>query len=262
MSKRIIKGSPTQNRDCAEIQSKVKSRIIPQGMVKITKADGIHVNHQVPVASKHHHSKSDAVSSKSISDHHRTIPTTALGVSQLVEAKVREFEERFQFEKEQALTQGIAQGEARGVKEGLKGVERIEKLFDKVLNEFRKEKEHFYNEAETGVARLALEIAEAIIGEAASKVSDDILNHNLKRCLESLKSSGKIKIRISPVDYDFARTNTQLIQKASGDGCSLEFEPDPSIAPGGCYLETMSGAIDGRLESQFDIIKDNFLQIA
>lgn len=209
-----------------------------------------------------HQAPADHAQAKSVHAQPKSIPTTAMGINQLVESKVREFEERFQFEKEQALSQGISQGEARGIKEGLKGVERIERLFDNILKEFQTEKENFYIEAEAGVAKLALEIAEAIIGEAAANSSEDVLHHNLKRCLNSLKTSGKIKIRISPLDYDYARTNTQLINQAASENCSLEFEPDPSIAPGGCYLETISGAIDGRLESQFDIIKDNFLQIA
>ncbi len=111
------------------------------------------------------------------------------------------------------------------------------------------------------MGRLSLEIAEAVIGEAAMKLSGELLEYNLKRCLEVLSGSGVVTIRVSPSDYDTAREKIDIIFRKNKDRFNFKVEPDSSITPGGCLLESPGGAIDGRIENQFNLIRENFLQM-
>jgi flagellar biosynthesis/type III secretory pathway protein FliH len=260
LSKRVLKGDSLPVTD--EISKSVQGsrRIIPKECVRIERRKSPATVGQTGETGFHHEKgklKDYLPLSTKINFKN---PLSSLAINQLVEERVREFEERFQMEKEQAFSEGINQGETRGYKKCLGRVEELQKTFDNLVLEFGEQKEKLYKEMETVVGRLALDIAEAVIGEAAASVSGQIIEQNLKKCLSAMKGSGRVKIRINPIDFEFAREYTKILERAH-ERFNLEFEPDPSIAPGGCLLESTGGAVDGRLESQFEIVKDTFLQI-
>ena len=140
-------------------------------------------------------------------------------------------------------------------------MEPIEKLLSQVRERIDESRERFSGEAEKVMGRLSLEIAEAVIGEAAMKSSGELLEYNLKRCLDVLTGSGEVIIKINPGDYDHARDKVDSVFERNEGKFNFKFEPDPSISPGGCYIETPGGSVDGRIESQFKLIKENFQQM-
>lgn len=259
MSERIIKGCPLLSSESAIAISRPR-RIIPKEFVRVERplsdplsdANNLYGSEPVDTARKRltivtkHDGKGRS--------------TTCMSISQIIEEKTREFDARLQSEKEQAYKNGFDQGRTTGQADKLKDVERIEKAFGEIAAGISAGNVEFLKLADNLLARLSLELAESIIGEAATKASQEALEHNLRRCLEVLKGAGRVKVRINPVDYDFARDNGQIIEQASKGSFNFEFEPDPSITPGGCHLESPNGTVDGRIESQFEILKDNFLQ--
>jgi flagellar biosynthesis/type III secretory pathway protein FliH len=260
LSKRIIKGSTLPIIDEITKAAHGSRRIIPKDCVRIERQISLAVVGERG-ETEFHHEKGRLKDYLPLSTKiNLKNPSSSLAINQLVEERVREFEERFQQEKEQAFSEGINQGETRGYKKCLGRVDELEKLLNNLVMEFGEQKDKLFKEMETVVGRLALDIAEAVIGEAAATVSGQIIEQNLKRCLTAMKGSGRVKIRINPIDFEFAREYTKILERAY-ERFNLEFEPDPSIAPGGCLLESSSGAVDGRLESQFEIVKDTFLQI-
>ncbi len=169
--------------------------------------------------------------------------------------------EEFRREKDLAYNQGFEAGKKTGTEEGLATVKKVEDLMIGIREEIFLEFEKIKSEAEKVMAGLSLEIAEAVIGEAVMKSSRELLEYNLKRCLDALVGAGQVKIRINPADYDFARDNIKSFKNKDSDKFAFEFEPDVAISPGGCYIESRGGAIDGRIESQFELIKESFLQM-
>ncbi len=182
-------------------------------------------------------------------------------INMLVERKVREFEERFQAEKEAAYREGFDQGKSRGFQDGIAKTADLESLLNEINSTLISERDNLLAKSEEVITRLVIEVAEAVIGEAVMKSSKELLDYNLKRCLEVLGGSGKVTVRINPSDYEFAEE--ELLGKLRGDidRFVFQFEPDPTISPGGCFIESDGGAIDARVESQFEQIKNSFLQL-
>lgn len=178
-----------------------------------------------------------------------------------VAEKTRELEEKYKLEKEQAYKDGYNKGKTDGFTEGASSLGEIENFLDAINKEVILSKEYLLKNAEEIMAKLSLEIAEAVIGEAAMKSSNELLGYNLERCLGILGGSGKVLIRVSPNDYEFAKDKIEVLFSKKRDKFNFEFEPDSNITPGGCYIESSGGAIDGRIENQFDLVKENFLQM-
>ena len=79
--------------------------------------------------------------------------------------------------------------------------------------------------------------------------------------MDILSGSGVVTIKINPSDYDNTREKIEMIFAKNKDKFKFKFEPDSSITPGGCLIESPGGDIDGRIENQFNLIKENFLQM-
>lgn len=193
--------------------------------------------------------------------HLRGAPDNVALVNSLVEERVRAFEQRFQEEKEHAYKDGYSQGKNKGYEEGISITHKIEALLTDIHDDIKSQRETLMSRAGETLGRMALEIAQAVIGEAVMKSSGELFEYNLKRCLDILAGAGPVRIRINPVEYEHAREYLQAVKPKDSDRFSFEFEPDPTITPGGCFIETSSGAIDARIESQFEQIKGSFLQL-
>jgi flagellar assembly protein FliH len=177
-------------------------------------------------------------------------------IDQLVHERMNQIQDKLQRDHEQAFKEGYDQGKIKGFQEGQAISQRLESFLESMTAELSAWKEKFLVNAEANMARMSFDIAETIIGHAAMNCSREALEHNLKRCLEVLKGSGRVKIRINPADFEFVKDNARILEKGSDSRFAFEFEPDSAILPGGCYLESPQGAVDGRLESQLDLMKD------
>lgn len=182
-------------------------------------------------------------------------------VDSLLAEKSRELEDLYTAEKDAAYQKGYERGKAEGFDEGAKSLGPLEVLFENINRGVMASREHLLKNAEEVLGRLSLEIAEAVIGEAAMKLSGELLEYNLKRCLEVLSGSGAVTVKVNPSDYDIAKEKIDIIFRKDKDRFKFKFEPDSSITPGGCLLESPGGSIDGRIENQFSLIKENFLQM-
>ena len=253
MSERVIKGSPLPSDQLTSIAK--PRRIIPKEFVRINRP----LTEIASAANMQlHHESADST--------HKRLTIVAkhdshMSINKIIEEKTREFETRLNNEKDEAFRNGFEQGRTAGQADKLREIERIEKVFGDAAAAMAAKNDEYLLMTKNLLGRLSLELATAILGEAATNASKETLEFNLQRCLETLKGAGRVKVRINPVDYEFARDNGQIIEHTAKGNFHFEFEPDPSITPGGCHLESSNGTIDGRIESQFEILKDNFLQL-
>lgn len=253
MSDRIIKDHSLRTAEFETPAPTVSRRIIPRHKVRLENMDIVTSENPPAVLMNEQPAPG--------SDADPKLPKAPLTPQQMLNEKIRELEQQHQAETEAAYRNGFQAGKAEGVGEGAAYADKVKEFFEKLIMELTKQQESRIKEIEASIARLSLNIAEAIIGEAALKASRDSLEYNIDRCLGVLKGSGKVKIRINPIDYDFARDNAQILQNVSRGKFIFEYEPDPSIAPGGCFFESSGGTVDGRLDSQFELLRNDFMQL-
>ncbi len=268
MFKKIIKKKPGSPDEITVMEPERPLRIIPNHAVVIRTVPSLKEKTEAVIYNKISESGvkqtvHDNLSETAIADAPANLPEffDRASVDNLLAEKSRELEAFYTNEKETAYQNGYEQGKTDGFDEGVKSLEPLETLLKNIDKEVIASREHLLGNAEEIMGRLSLEIAEAVIGDAAMKLSGELLEYNLKRCLEVLSGSGVVTIKINPSDYDTAKEKIDFVFKKSKDRFNFEFEPDSSITPGGCFIESPGGAIDGRLENQFSLIKENFLQM-
>jgi type III secretion protein L len=117
----------------------------------------------------------------------------------------------------------------------------------------RQTRERVLLETETDLVRLAVKMAEKIIGrelKQSPSTSADIVATALRHA----RRSDVITIRINPADFpavDAARA--QLDQ--AGRAQFLDIVADKQVSAGGCLIESDSGTIDAQLETQLRVLE-------
>jgi type III secretion protein L len=112
-------------------------------------------------------------------------------------------------------------------------------------------------EAESELLGLAVKIAEKILGREIQSDPATVACI-VKAALEHARRSRRLTIRVHPADLPVlhaCRDQLKLSENAGQDAIlSHNLVADADISPGGCIIETESGAIDARLETQLHAI--------
>ncbi len=133
------------------------------------------------------------------------------------------------------------------------GTERALTEFEENLLAVREIRDRALRETEQDLLRLAVRLAEKIVGREIQKDSQAVVNI-VATALQNARQQEKLIVRVNP-------TNLALIESEIGNFTSggrtrfLDFVADPRVSVGGCLIESEVGTIDAQLETQFRILE-------
>ncbi len=143
---------------------------------------------------------------------------------------------------EEAVKKGYADGQSKGLAAVTEKLLMLEAL-----------KEKFYAEAEPDVVKLAMMIAEKIIGDLAVQ-NAELVKAVAKQALEKTLGD-RIVIRFNPEDYKLLIEEGSDFRQYVDKTKRLTIRPDDGISKGGCIVESEVGTIDAQLEPQLSAIR-------
>lgn len=109
------------------------------------------------------------------------------------------------------------------------------------------------------IVRLAIEIAEKIIGRAL-EADPQIVASVLERAKHEVAEAKRMRIWLNPADYKvLAETCPELIKIGSETGRTIEVVTSDDVSRGGCRLETEMGLVDATLPTQIEEIRRQLL---
>ncbi|MFH0995969.1 MAG: FliH/SctL family protein [Pseudomonadota bacterium] len=149
---------------------------------------------------------------------------------------------------------GFLQGRKAGIAEGLKEIETVLHSLQQAMQEIKKFRLELCLKAEKETVSLSLAIARKILVQEPA-TNPKVIAGVVKKTFETIAINAPVRIRINPSELAYMRERRHLIP-IEGD---VTFIEDPSISCGGCLVESLSGDIDARIESQFQMIEEAFL---
>jgi type III secretion protein L len=127
----------------------------------------------------------------------------------------------------------------------------------KILIDSREIRDKTLSETEQDILRLAVKLAEKIIGREIktdkSAVVDIVAN-----ALRNAKRQDKLTIRVSQKDYSTVQEKFAELSQSSRTSY-VDIVPDPRVTLGGCIIESEVGTIDARLETQLRVLEKALL---
>ena len=127
--------------------------------------------------------------------------------------------------------------------------------------EINGERERFFREAEPELLKLAIAIAEKVIGREVSEHPDIVLDH-IRKSVKRIKDKSELRIRVNPDDLQLVKEGRAELL-ASVDGVEkVEVTDDRRVGRGGCVIESPNGTLDGRIATQLRELERTIAKVA
>ncbi len=157
----------------------------------------------------------------------------------------------------EAQENGYKNGYQEGLNKGHEEAQKVIQNFASLISSATSQRGVLYNDARKNILELVTSIARKITFGAA-RTDPDVTAGIISGVIDKLVDKTKIKVKVHPEHYPSLE---QQIERFKGDSTAIKeisIEPDARVRMGGCYIETPSGDIDARIESQMDIIASTF----
>jgi flagellar assembly protein FliH len=112
---------------------------------------------------------------------------------------------------------------------------------------------------ETTAVGLAIAIAEKILHREL-EIQPEIAVELVRETLDLAAGSSRLLLRMHPKDVTLLGPHADDVVRAASRCGEVEIAADPSIARGGCVIETQHGTIDARLETQLERIMSELVE--
>ena len=149
-----------------------------------------------------------------------------------------------------------AREEARRIRDDARreGFEQGKAEATQIICQARRRREAMLKALERDIIDLAVEAA-ALLVSRARELDPAVVAEVYGNALARLPSAGRIRLRVSPLDFETARTLLAGGALGAAAGGAIEVERDGAVAEGGCIVESDAGKVDARLETQLEAIR-------
>ena len=133
---------------------------------------------------------------------------------------------------------------------------RAQNEIDETIRKAYEQRDAMMDNLEPRIFKLALEIAEKILGYELDHSENAFLSM-LRQALDSVKNESHVTLRVSSNEYvRFFKSHEVTMHTQSGT-IKADVVNDPAVGFGGCLIETESGAIDAGVKAQLAQIARN-----
>ena len=158
---------------------------------------------------------------------------------------------------EDDLQRRVADAYARGLEEGRLAAERglanVFRALREGLDGLDSLRGKVLRDSEGDLLALAILVARKVILQEL-KVDQDILAKIIAATVNCCSELDKITIRLHPDDYRLVMENRHHFLAAADDESRVTLAQDESIRLGGCQVDTPTGTVDARIETQLEEI--------
>ena len=166
---------------------------------------------------------------------------------------IQRLEEEYQTRSENSYKFGFEDGRKIGLDEGREEVRSTVEALSRMLAAVAEERLKLLRDSETVVFELASSIARRIIHREV-RIDPQIIRRVVAESLRLVEERQTIQLRVSPSDWQHVKAYEQELTGTSHGIKTLEIREDERIEPGGCVIESESGIVDARIQTQLDEI--------
>ena len=183
-----------------------------------------------------------------------SLVTTPEGARLIPMGEVSKLEKRMKEEGEGSRRQGYEQGHKAGLEKGLDEARSVLRQFEKAIQDAVNQRAEMLDEARQKILELVVQISRKVTCDGL-KIDQDATLTMIDGVINQLVDRSRLRIKVHPSHLPLVEQNMDRFLSGSTAIKDLQFEADPRVREGGCFIETPTGDIDARLESQFEVIE-------
>ena len=157
--------------------------------------------------------------------------------------------------KDIAQKEGYTDGVQQGIEATQKEVDFAIERLHSIIAETARERERILVHSETQVINLVLTMVKKVVKKLTAE-HQDVVIENVKSALELLRGAMTIFIHVSPLDFNYVSSFKEEFVRKIERRADLKFIEDPTVEPGGVYIETDTGDVDVTIRSQLEELEN------
>lgn len=154
--------------------------------------------------------------------------------------------------------QDLEEAYARGRREALAGAEQnlesSAQALAGALDEISRLRQALADNSKQDMLRLVMAVSEQVIRREVT-ADPDVIVAIIENALQASVRSDHYRVRVNPQDLEKVTEKKPLFLASISGLKNLSIEPDSSISPGGCRVDSDLGEVDATLETQLDAIQ-------
>ncbi len=154
--------------------------------------------------------------------------------------------------------EGHAAGRGEGIVEYRTAIGDAQALLRQAMGRVEAERREMLSGVERQCVELSMEIARKVLG-AAMATDENAFPSLVRRALEDIQHTGKVTLRVSPLEYDLFFS--QGAGWVSDETLSVSVIEDDELAEGDLKLESDVETINAGVRSQMDAIREALLKL-
>jgi flagellar assembly protein FliH len=174
--------------------------------------------------------------------------------------QVFKIDDTYQQNLAQNRQEGFDDGRDKGYRDGLErgrdDARQVLSDLNRAISDTVSQREALLEEARRKVLELTLQISRKVTFDAV-EVDPDVTAGMISAVIDQLVDRSHLKIKVNPKHVAIVEQHIEKFMSGSAAIKEIAIEPDPRVRYGGCFIETPSGDIDARLESQLDVIDES-----
>lgn len=191
------------------------------------------------------------------------LPKTSHSASWLrrdVEEKpdLAEMEKAFQERSEAAYKHGVEDGTAMGLEQGRQEIQGAMAQLKTVTDDLAAYRDHLTRDVDEIVVQLSLAIAKMLIHREVEQ-HPELVKKVVTEALKQVEDRRRVIVKVHPEDWQQIQGFEQEFHEAVNGIRDLEIKEDSLIRRGGCLIESDSGIVDARIETQVEEIASGVL---
>ena len=187
-----------------------------------------------------------------------SVLTDSDGAKLIPISEVVKIEETLVGEVAKARKEGYDAGHQAGLHKGLEEAQKVLSQFDKAIKDTVGQREALLDEARGAVLDLIIAISRKVTFDAI-EIDPELTLKMIEGVIDTLVDRSRLKIKVNPSHLPVVEQGIDRFLKNSTAIKEITIEPDPRVQHGGCFIETPTGDIDARVESQFEVIRETLL---
>lgn len=161
---------------------------------------------------------------------------------------------------ENAKKEGFSSGEKDGFEQGRAIADGLINDAMDIKENLQQKNESMVKENEEKVINMIIAISEKILNK---KISEDyeLIEGLVKSALDKCVYTEGLVLRVSSHDYDYAISSKKKFLALAEGVSDIEIREDSSLEGGSCIIDSESGSIDSSVWTQFEHVRDKFIEL-
>ena len=181
------------------------------------------------------------------------------GIRAEAQQEAEQVKEQARQEGEQVKEQARQEGEQQGLRDGQEAArqqtsELLQNL-QSMLAEGQQILEGMFRDQEQEIRDLVCEIISRIVQEKIES-DDELVVRVARECIQRAAERKTLRVLVHPDDQALIESWAPHFNQMYDDIEKIIVETDPRVGRGGVIIETSSGGVDGRIETQEEIYKN------